>query len=82
MSFFKRAFLNGKGNLLFFEGINNLIKSETENQRLIANKQINGENSLKCKVWREKILDNLALIDAEIEFGEDIECPDIKKNPK
>ncbi len=77
--FSKRAFLNGKGNLLFFEGINNLIKSETENQRLIANKQINGDNSLKCKVWREKILDNLALIDAEIEFGEDIECPDIKK---
>ena len=77
--FSKRAFLNGKGDLLFFEGINNLIKSETENQRLIANKQIDGENSLKCELWREKILDILAFIDAEIEFGDDIECPDIKK---
>ena len=77
--FSKRAFLNGKGNLLFFEGINNLIKSETENQRIIANKQINGANSLKCEVWREKILNNLAIIDAEIEFGDDIESTNEKK---
>ena len=39
----KRAFLNGKGDMLYFEGINNLIKSETENQRLIASKQIFGK---------------------------------------
>ncbi len=80
--FSKRAFQNGKGNLLFFEGINNLIKSETENQRIIANKQIKGANSLKCEVWREKILSSLAIIDAEIEFGDDIEPPDKKKIQK
>ena len=36
--FSKRAYLNGKGDVLYFEGINNLIKSETESQRLAANK--------------------------------------------
>ena len=77
--FSKRAFLNGKGNLLFFEGINNLIKSETENQRLIANKQISGANSLKCNAWREKILNTLAVIDAEIEFADDIGSTNITK---
>lgn len=71
--FSKRAYLNGKGDVLYFEGINNLIKSETESQRLAANKQVYGSNTEKCINWKKKILENLALIDAEIEFGEDIE---------
>ena len=69
----KRAFLNGKGNMLYFEGINNLIKSETENQRLIASKQVFGRDSKKCSLWRQKILEILAFVDAEIEFGDEIE---------
>ena len=70
--FSKRAFYNGKGNMLYYEGINNLIKAETENQRIIANKQVLGENSKKCKNWRDRILGNLAMIDSYIEFTEDI----------
>ena len=69
----KRAFLNRKGDMLYFEGINNLIKSETENQRLIANKQIYGDDAKKCLLWRQKILEILAFVDAEIEFGDEIE---------
>ena len=70
--FSKRAFMNGKGSALYFEGINNLINSETENQRLIANKQIFGNVSQKCTIWRNNILEIMALIDAEIEFSEEI----------
>ena len=69
----KRAFLNGKGDMLYFEGINNLIKSETENQRLIASKQIFGKDTNKCLLWRQKIIEILAFVDAEIEFGDEIE---------
>ena len=70
--FSKRAFLNGKRNILHFEGINNLIRSETQNQMIIANKQVSGENSDKCFGWRDCIINNLALVDAEIEFSDDI----------
>ncbi len=70
--FSQRAFYNGKGNMLHYEGINNLIKSETENQLLVANKQIYGKSSYKCTIWREKILEILANVDAEIEFNEEI----------
>ena len=71
--FSKRAFYNGKGNMLYFEGINNLINAETENQRIIANKHVNGENSEICLSWRKRILENLAIIDAHIEFADDID---------
>ena len=54
--------------MLYFEGINNLIKSETENQRLIASKQIL-EKTNKCLLWRQKILEILAFVDAEIDLG-------------
>ena len=64
--------MNGKGSALYFEGINNLINSETENQRLIATKQIYGNVSQKCTIWRNNILDIMAHIDAEIEFSEEI----------
>ena len=37
--FSKRAFLNKKNGLIHYEGLANLIESETENQRLIASKQ-------------------------------------------
>ena len=69
----KRAFLNRKGDMLYFEGINNLIKSETENQRLIASKQMYGKDADRCLSWRQKILEILASVDAEIEFGNEIE---------
>lgn len=71
--FSKRAYYNDKGEILFFEGINNLIKSETESQRIIANKQIYGSNNQNCIIWKDKILETLAMIDAEIEFGEEVE---------
>ncbi len=77
--FSKRAFYNGKADLLHFEGINNLIKAETENQRIIANKQVYGENSKKCADWGTRILENLAIIDASIEFADDTDDIEYKK---
>ena len=42
--FSKRAFMNNKKGLLHFEGLANLIASETESQRLVATKQTFGES--------------------------------------
>lgn len=70
--FSKRAFFNGKGSMLYFEGINNLINSETETQREISNKQIYGEGANKCDVWKNQILEFLSTVDAQIEFSDDL----------
>ena len=40
--FSKRGFLNNKQNLMYFEGINNLIAAESENQLLLAKRQAFG----------------------------------------
>ncbi|MFL2660689.1 MAG: tRNA uridine-5-carboxymethylaminomethyl(34) synthesis GTPase MnmE [Alphaproteobacteria bacterium] len=69
--FSKRAFQNGKANLLFFEGINNLIKSETENQLKFANQQVYGGQGENCKIIREKITKVIARLNASIEFSEE-----------
>ena len=66
-----RSFHNNKENLLHFEGINNLINSETDNQRRIANNQIFGYSENLCKKWEKIILESLANIDAAIEFSEE-----------
>ena len=66
-----RSFHNNKENLLHFEGINNLIKSETDNQRRIANNQIFGYSENLCKKWEKTILESLAHVDAAIEFSEE-----------
>ena len=66
-----RSFHNNKENLLHFEGINNLINSETDNQRRIANNQIFGYSENLCKKWEKIILESLAHVDAAIEFSEE-----------
>ena len=54
--FTKRAFQNGKINLLKAESIADLISSETEIQRKQALKIMSGKSSDKFNSWREKLL--------------------------
>ena len=81
--FSKRAFINGKNDLIHFEGLANLISSETEQQRIVASKQTFGQTQNICKEWREVILENLAILDSAIDFpeeGEDYNLKVILKN--
>ncbi len=71
--FSKRAFQNGKANLLYYEGINNLIKSETENQLKFANQQLYGGHGENCMILREKIIKMIAQLNACIEFSEEVD---------
>ena len=87
--FSKRAFINGKNDLIHFEGLANLISSETEQQRIVASQQTFGQVQNICKEWREKIVENLAILDSAIDFpeeGEDynfkIVLKDLKKSYK
>ena len=74
--FTKRAFQNGKINLLKAESIADLISSETEIQRKQALKIMSGKSSDKFNSWREKLLKVLSHIEAKIDFPDD----DLPKN--
>ena len=74
--FTKRAFQNGRVNLLKAESIADLISSETEIQRKQALKLMSGYSSDKFNSWREKLLKILSYIEAKIDFPDE----DLPKN--
>ena len=74
--FTKRAFQNGKINLLKAESIADLISSETEIQRKQAIKIMSGQSSDKFNSWRERLLKILSHIEAKIDFPDE----DLPKN--
>ena len=69
--FTKKAFQNGKINLLKAESIADLISSETEIQRKQAIKIMSGKSSDKYNSWRKKLLKILSHIEAKIDFPDD-----------
>jgi len=70
--FTKRAFQNGRINLLKAESIADLISAETEIQRKQALKIISGKSSDKFNSWREKLLKILSYIEAKIDFPDEV----------
>ncbi len=69
--FTKRAFQNGKINLLKAESIADLVSSETEIQRKQALKVMQGQSSDKFNEWREKLLKILSHVEAKIDFPDE-----------
>jgi len=74
--FTKKAFQNGKINLLKAESIGDLISAETEIQRKQALKIMSGHSSDKFNSWRKKLLKILSHIEAKIDFPDE----DLPKN--
>jgi len=74
--FTKRAFQNGRINLLKAESIADLISSETEIQRKQALKVMSGRSSDKFNSWRKKLKKILSHIEAKIDFPDE----DLPKN--
>ena len=74
--FTKRAFQNGKINLLKAESIADLISSETEIQRKQALKVMSNKSSDQYNIWREKLLKILSHVEAKIDFPDE----DLPKN--
>ena len=74
--FTKRAFQNGKINLLKAESIADLISSETEIQRKQALKIMSGKSSDVFLLWRKKLLKILSHVEAKIDFPDE----DLPKN--
>lgn len=83
--FTKRAFLNGRIDLIEAEGVMDLINSKSESEKKLALNQIEGKVSNLIKELRQKILEVLAQIEVKIDYPEyeDIEevtYNDLKEN--
>ena len=68
--FTKRAFLNGRIDLIEAEGVMDLIQSKTEKSRKLAINQINGEVSKLIRNLRQEIIELLANIEVNIDYPE------------
>lgn len=69
--FSRQAFVNGRLDLTELEGINEMINSETEQQRLANLSSSSGKTKLMFKKWRQDILEEIANLTTIIDFGED-----------
>ena len=68
--FTKRAYLNGRINLLESEAVNELISAKTDSQRKLSLNQIGGNLTLKINNIREELLSLMANIEVNIDYPE------------
>ena len=78
--FTKRAFLNGRIDLIEAEAVSDLITSESENARKIAINQITGNLSNIIKIIRKKIITLQADIEVNIDYPEYEEAKEYTKD--
>ena len=78
--FTKRAFLNGRIDLIEAEGVMDLINAKTEKSRNLAINQVSGSVSNLIKDLRQSLVDVLANIEVNIDYPEyeDIEVMTIE----
>ena len=76
--FTRRAFLNGKIDLVQAEAVGDLIAARSDAQRRLALNALRGELSQKIQPLRDRILDLLAHLEAHLDFVED-EVPDLSR---
>ena len=68
--FTKRAFLNGRIDLIEADGIMNLISSKTEKNRKLAINQLSGKVSGMVSELRKKLVDIISNIEVNIDYPE------------
>ncbi|MGV1916657.1 tRNA uridine-5-carboxymethylaminomethyl(34) synthesis GTPase MnmE [Rhizobium sp. 22-785-1] len=74
--FSRRAFDNGKMDLVEVEGLADLLQAETEMQRRLAVEQSSGHLSALYDGWANQLTRCRALIEAELDFADEDDVPD------
>jgi tRNA modification GTPase len=74
--FTKRAVLNGKMDLANAEGLGDLVSAETEAQRRQAMHQYRGALSKRVEAWRERLIEAMAMIEANLDFSDEADVPE------
>ncbi|MDX8462836.1 tRNA uridine-5-carboxymethylaminomethyl(34) synthesis GTPase MnmE [Mesorhizobium humile] len=73
--FTRRAFLNGKLDLVETEALADLVNAETEAQRRFALRNAEGAQSKLYSSWRRRLIHARAMIEAEIDFADEEDVP-------
>lgn len=73
--FTKRAFLNGKLDLVQAEAVADVVAAETEAQRRFASSALAGTASGLYAEWRARLLHARAMIEAELDFADESDVP-------
>lgn len=73
--FTRRAFLNGKVDLLEAEALADLVAAETEAQRRLAVLNSEGVQSELYREWRRRLIHARAMIEAELDFADESDVP-------
>lgn len=73
--FTRRAFLNGKLDLVETEALADLINAETESQRRFSLLNAGGAQSELYEGWRRQLIHARAMIEAEIDFADEDDIP-------
>ncbi|MBN9222023.1 MAG: tRNA uridine-5-carboxymethylaminomethyl(34) synthesis GTPase MnmE [Mesorhizobium sp.] len=73
--FTRRAFLNGKVDLVETEALADLVNAETEAQRRFAIHNAEGVQSDLYLSWRTRLIHARAMIEAEIDFADEDDVP-------
>jgi tRNA modification GTPase len=76
--FTRRAFLNGKLDLLEAEAVADLVAAETEAQRRQAARQLRGMQGALYRGWSERLKRMLAHLEAAIDFPDEDLPPEIE----
>lgn len=69
--FTKRAFLNGKLDLIQAEAVGNLIHARSELQQRVAREQLDGSLSTRIGALADELLGLLGIVEANIDFIEE-----------
>jgi len=69
--FTRRAFENGKLDLLAVEGLGDLLAADTEKQRQQALSRYDGKLTREVDTWRDMLLDLRAEIEARLDFSDE-----------
>lgn len=73
--FTRRAFVNGKLDLVQAEALSDLLQAETEAQRRLAVANAAGAQSLLYAGWRDRLLVQRALVEAGLDFSDEGDVP-------
>lgn len=80
--FTQRAYINGKMDLAQAEAVADIISAQSEISLKQAEKRLRGELSTKIDTYKDKVLDMVAEIEAQIDFPEEDIDPLVKKDMK
>lgn len=79
--FTRRAFENGRLDLVEAEGVADLIDAETRAQKSLALDQLDGRLSSQYAAWRSGLVEALALLEVSIDFPDEEDAPDETSSP-